>query len=86
VAITSIARTKAARALGLANNSVAASFTLSNIGISSFIHRKVIFLLPLPYQIASYISQQISAKSPAQVVVSDIPGRAHSEPNVLSNV
>jgi hypothetical protein len=68
-----MARTKAARALGLTNNSAAVSFTLSNIGISSFIHHKVIFLLPIPYQIASYISQQ---KALPGAIVSDIPGRA----------
>jgi hypothetical protein len=59
-----MARIKAVRAAGLANNSLAANFTLCNIGTSSFIQVKVILLSPVPYQTASYISQQkVSAKS-----------------------
>jgi hypothetical protein len=80
-----MARIKAVRAAGLANNSLAANFTLCNIGTSSFIQVKVILLSPVPYQTASYISQQkVSAKSLSKksrqkalpgAAISAIPGR-----------
>jgi hypothetical protein len=82
-----MARIKAVRAAGLANNSLAANFTLCNIGTSSFIQVKVILLSPVPYQTASYISQQkVSAKSPPRGGYLGHPGQGQrSELNGPNN-